>query len=504
MARTAHEARAGLQGPAKSGTPKKPAMTLLRSVTARHRAPQASLDESERRFRAMAHSIPVMMWVADVDGTRTFFNRAWLDFTGRSSAQALGDGWQESLHPGDRRNCLGTYLSALRARKRFRTEYRLKRHNGEYRWILETGVPRFKAGRTFAGYIGSAIDVTERKRAKELEVGQKKFLEMVATGKPLPETLDLLTQLIEEQSGEAFCAVMLLDERKQNLRLGSAPRLPESYRREIDGIAVGCGNGSCAMAAFRRRSVVVSDIANNPLWANIRDIPLTHGLKACASVPILANGRALGTCAMYYQEARKPGRYDMKLLRIGSQLLTIAIERRSANGRCPARPSRGDQRNHQADALDDGDRLAAPIGDPSHRQRAAQQRKGERRGEIEITHAADREHPIGDGLRLYHGYREHENGKRIDFHVETRAKSGSQSLAPGRPSIGTVEHQSGPGNGGKEPSFRPAERRRLDRSCGNQAGDCRPDERDAICGAEAGVRMVRGDPAFEGEKQAGE
>src|SRR5437016_12981655 len=113
MARTAHEARAGLQGPAKSGTAKKPAMTLLRSVAARHRAPQAALDESERRFRATAHSIPVMMWVADVDGTRTFFNRAWLDFTGRSSAQALGDSWSENVHPQDRPHCLGTYLSAL-------------------------------------------------------------------------------------------------------------------------------------------------------------------------------------------------------------------------------------------------------------------------------------------------------------------------------------------------------------------------------------------------------
>ena len=127
----------------------------------------------------------------------------------------------------------------------------MKRYNGEYRWILETGVPRFKAGRTFAGYIGSAIDVTERKRAKELEVGQRKFLEMVAAGKAIPEILDLLTQVIEEQSGEAFCSVMLLDEHKRNLRLGSAPRLPESYRREIDGIAVGRGNGSCAMAAFQ-------------------------------------------------------------------------------------------------------------------------------------------------------------------------------------------------------------------------------------------------------------
>jgi two-component system sensor histidine kinase UhpB len=206
----------------------------------------------------------------------------------------------------------------------------MERHNGEYRWILETGVPRFKAGKTFAGYIGSAVDVTERKRAKELEVGQRKFLEMVATGKPIPEILDLLTQVIEEQSGEAFCSVMLLDEHKQNLRLGSASRLPESYRREIDGIAVGRGNGSCAMAAFRRRPVVVSNIANNPLWANIKDLPLTHGLQACASVPILANGHVLGTCAMYYREARRPSRHDMKLMLMVSQLLGIAIEHRRA------------------------------------------------------------------------------------------------------------------------------------------------------------------------------
>lgn len=288
------------------------------------------LHESELRFRAMAHIVPVMMWVADVDGARTFFNKPWLDFTGRSSKQEVEDGWKENLHPEDRAHCLGTYSAAVRAQKRFRTEYRIKRHNGQYRWILETGVPRFEERRNCVGFVGSAIDITERKRAKELEVSQKKFLEMVTTGKAMPETLDFLTLAIEKQSVEAQCAVMLLDERKQELFFGSAPSLPKSYRSEIEGIAVGRGNGSCAVAAFRKRTVVVSDIVNNPVWANVKDLALTHEFRACASVPIMANGHVLGTCAMYYREERRPGRYDMKLMRIASQLLGIAIERRRA------------------------------------------------------------------------------------------------------------------------------------------------------------------------------
>jgi PAS domain S-box-containing protein len=129
------------------------------------------LRESEARFRAMADSAPVLIWVAGQDRGCTFFNKGWLDFTGRTMAQELGDGWTEGIHPSDLGPCVASYGSAFDQRREFSLEYRLRRHDGEYRVVLDRGVPRFAPDGAFLGYIGCADDITERKAA-ELQVQQ--------------------------------------------------------------------------------------------------------------------------------------------------------------------------------------------------------------------------------------------------------------------------------------------------------------------------------------------
>jgi len=142
-------------------------------ITERKQA-EATLRESEARFRAMADSAPVLLWVAGPDSRCTFFNRAWLEFTGRLMEQELGDGWTASVHPDDLLHCMETYRSAFDTREPFRTEYRLQQADGEYRWLLNAGSPRFTPDGRFAGYIGSCIDITERKQAeKELREGER-------------------------------------------------------------------------------------------------------------------------------------------------------------------------------------------------------------------------------------------------------------------------------------------------------------------------------------------
>ncbi|MBV8077123.1 MAG: PAS domain-containing sensor histidine kinase, partial [Planctomycetaceae bacterium] len=135
-------------------------------VTECERAKEA-LRESEKRFRALADATPVLIWGSDADMRCTYFNKQWLDFTGRTAEQDAGQGWTEGVHPDDLGRCWETYASAFDARRPFTMEYRLRRHDGEYRWILDTGVPRFAPDGTFSGYIGSAIDITDRKRAEE-------------------------------------------------------------------------------------------------------------------------------------------------------------------------------------------------------------------------------------------------------------------------------------------------------------------------------------------------
>jgi len=131
------------------------------------------LRESEARFRTMADTAPVMSWMSGTDKLCTFFNKGWLDFTGRMLEQELGNGWAEGVHREDFARCLETYTNAFNARQEFTMEYRLRRFDGEYCWVLDHGVPRSEANGEFLGYIGCAIDIAERKRG-ELEVVQQR------------------------------------------------------------------------------------------------------------------------------------------------------------------------------------------------------------------------------------------------------------------------------------------------------------------------------------------
>jgi len=131
--------------------------------------------ESEERFRVVANAAPVMIWVSGPDKLCTYFNRPWLTFTGREMETELGNGWVDAIHSDDKQRRVATYNHAFESREPFTIEYRLRRHDGEYRWILDSGVPRFDSDGTFGGYIGSAVDVTDRKKAEEavLNLGRR-------------------------------------------------------------------------------------------------------------------------------------------------------------------------------------------------------------------------------------------------------------------------------------------------------------------------------------------
>jgi PAS domain S-box-containing protein len=138
------------------------------------------LRESEQRFRNMADTAPVMIWISGTDKLCTFFNQTWLTFTGRSMEEERGDGWSEGVHPDDLEQCLGTYTSAFDARRDFQMEYRLRRADGEYRWVLDNGIPRVAPSGAFAGYLGSAFDITDLKRIQQEALSKQKLETLVS------------------------------------------------------------------------------------------------------------------------------------------------------------------------------------------------------------------------------------------------------------------------------------------------------------------------------------
>jgi len=131
----------------------------------RRRAEEA-LRESEQRFRMMADSAPMLLWISNAQGEFTYVNKPWLDFTGRTLEEETGTGCRDRVHPDDLPSCVNAYDQSVIRREAFQTEYRLQRNNGEWRWMLDTGTPRFNVDGSFAGYIGTCIDLTDRKKAE--------------------------------------------------------------------------------------------------------------------------------------------------------------------------------------------------------------------------------------------------------------------------------------------------------------------------------------------------
>jgi PAS domain S-box-containing protein len=142
------------------------ASIIARDITDRKRADEMH-RESEERFRMLADSAPVMIWVTGTDSQCTFVNRQWLEFTGRTMEKEIGNGWSDGIHPSDFQPCVDYYLSSFNSRRSFTMEYRYMRADGQYRWLVDNGVPRFGSTGDFLGYIGSCVDISERKQNEQ-------------------------------------------------------------------------------------------------------------------------------------------------------------------------------------------------------------------------------------------------------------------------------------------------------------------------------------------------
>ena len=265
-------------------------------------------------------------WVGP-DGIILRANQAELDMLGYSREEYIGRPVSD-FHADEDVIC--DILQRLQAGEQLH-EYpaRLRCKDGSIRDVLIDSSVMFRNG----GFVHTRCftrDVTERRKGEAVLTSQKRVLELLVLGAPLPDVLDALCEVIEGQAQDKLIATVLLaDDDGKRLRSVAGRRAPPEYARAVDCVAIGPCVGSCGTAAFRGEPVVVTDIATDPLWADFRDLALGHGLRACWSTPILSSqGKVLGTFAVYYPSPRPPSPDEQRLVEILTRTAGVAIERR--------------------------------------------------------------------------------------------------------------------------------------------------------------------------------
>jgi PAS domain S-box-containing protein len=302
-------------------------------VTAAKQAEEA-LRRSEVYLAEAQRLTHTGSWVWQVAGRQaSHLSEEWYRVYGFDPEKGM-PGWEERLnrvHPQDRAKWQGTIDGAIREKSDYEVEFRILLPDGTVKYIQTVGHPVLNASGDLTEFVGSATDITERKRAEVLLAGEKRLLEMIAKGDSRELVLEGACLLVEELASGSLCSILLLDASANCLRHGAAPSLPKVYTEAIDGIAIGPSVGSCGTAAYKAEPVIVSDIATDPLWANFRNLALAHELRACWSTPILSSaGRVLGTFATYYRQPRSPSPQERNIIERITHLGSIAIERKQA------------------------------------------------------------------------------------------------------------------------------------------------------------------------------
>ena len=308
-------------------------LIFLAAVIEERRKKEESLRESEERFRTMADTAPVLIWTTDADKLCTYVSQTWLDLTGRIFEEELGNGWADDIHPSDRDARLEAYAHCFDQRSPFTLEYRVRRHDGEYRWLLDKGTPRFASDGTFLGYIGSATDITERKRAEERLRAQHTVAQILAEATTIEEAAPRILRAMGECLGWDVGALWRVDREAEALRCvelwhKASIEVPEFERvsREFTFVP---GLGLPGRVWSSLEPEYVPDVVPDE---NFPRAPIAEreGLHAAFGFPILLGGEVLGVIEFFSREIRQPDQELLNMLAtIGSQIGQF-IERKRA------------------------------------------------------------------------------------------------------------------------------------------------------------------------------
>src|SRR5881227_3317519 len=303
-------------------------LCTLRDVTERKRA-EEELRRSKEKYRDLIEISPDAIYVVDANGVCVLGNRAGADLVGIPQDELVGTPVTDT-YLAEERDLFLERLEKLREGGTLRFERTFVRKNDDT-IPVEVSVTAIRGG-----YFQAILrDISERKRSEALLAGEKRLLEMIATGVGLKEILNTLCLIIEEQRDGTLASVLLLNADGVHLDCIAGPNLPKEWAQQMENLPIGPCAGSCGTAAYRGSPVIVSDIATDPLWdvPEHRSSALKHGLRASWSNPVLSSaGKVLGTFCMYYRERRSPNSRDLELIDLATDLVRIAIERDRAEG----------------------------------------------------------------------------------------------------------------------------------------------------------------------------
>jgi two-component system cell cycle sensor histidine kinase PleC len=274
-------------------------------------------------------SVPEVLFAIADDGTLVYLNPAWTRLTGFAVQDSVGRSYLDFLWREDREASRERFALVLAGdTPDYRHDVRIGRRDGGFRWVTVHVTIERNSGGQVSGTCGSMVDITDRKLMETLAHGEHSVLEAIVGGVPLESVLDRICRLCEEILDHSRCSILQLDPDGVHARIAAAPGLPPGYTATVGSIAIGPSVGSCGAAMATLKPVIVADIANDPLWDGYREHALKHGLKACWSFPIMAEGTVYGAFGIYYGMVHAPAEGDLQVASRLAKLAAVAILRR--------------------------------------------------------------------------------------------------------------------------------------------------------------------------------
>lgn len=309
-------------------------LVQLERITQESLHSEAALCESEARFRAMADSASVLIRVDDINQQAIFYNQTWLAFTGRSPDQELGKIWKQNVHPDDLQSWTDVYTAAFDTQAPYTVEYRVKRADGEYRWMLETASPRFPWDGEFAGYTRSCVDITDRKREEESTQLLQTVTQAVVSSADFHSALAVALEKVCEATQWEFGEAWVLNLSKTAMECspawyGKSDCLVE-FRQQSQSFTFPPGIGIPGRVWASKQPEWHQDVSVESDTTYLRtEMALASGLKAALGIPLLANDEVITVLVFYMFAARQEDQRLIDLIAASTEL-GLFIQRKQA------------------------------------------------------------------------------------------------------------------------------------------------------------------------------